>query len=151
MFLYAYSLEDLKSLLSGHLLNAPVIVISIQSTFHNLTLLPVHSNCIDILYMRFDDIGYGEKNKLGKISEIPINSSHADQIIEFVDKYKDQVNDIVFSCNAGMSRSVGTMLAFHRIINNDRGTERLLYHKYNLEFANQMVFDTIMTRYKNIK
>lgn len=152
MFLYAYSLSELQTILAGNSINSSIVVVSIQSTFHNLKLLPVNPNCIDVLYVRFDDIGYENvSGSLGEIAEIPINSSHADSIIMFVEKYKNSVNDIVFSCNAGMSRSVGTMLAFHRIINNDID-KRLLFHRYNLDYANKMVYDTIITQYeKRIK
>lgn len=58
-----------------------------------------------ILRLTFDDIN-GEKGA----GWIPFNESFAAQIVDFVNKYKDSVDEVVIHCYMGVSRSPGVAL-----------------------------------------
>jgi len=67
------------------------------------------------LNLRFDDIDETTYNRMEPKEQAKIilfSNEHAKQIIEFVDKMKDQIVYFVINCEAGISRSgaVGTWL-----------------------------------------
>ena len=88
------------------------IIISINDSNCN-TVLYENKYIIDKLKLWFDDVDKSISNNQLMTTE------QAKQIKEFVDTYKDKVNNIVVHCTAGISRSgaVGCVLA--RYLNGD--------------------------------
>ena len=63
---------------------------------------------LDILRLRFDDVDQTFDAEGGfKL----FDEGQARAILDFVDKYKDQVDEIVVHCGAGVSRSAGVAAA----------------------------------------
>lgn len=122
------------------------IVISITSNcIKKPYKIPDNENCLDVLYIKFDDINYSD-DRVGEY-ECPILEKDAKMILSFVFKYKNQVNDILIHCEAGMSRSPAVALALSTILNEDK-PENFIQSLYGLKHANNLVYDTIIKTYK---
>lgn len=98
-----YSMKDLKE---------DYIVISLNDTGYN-TVIYKNKHIVDKLKLWFDDI------------DIPIPNCQlmlqidAEKIKIFVDRYKDKINNIIFHCTAGISRSGAVGCALSRYLNGD--------------------------------
>lgn len=84
----------------------------------------LHSNWEDVLHLKFDDIDKVEK-PLGTRELVLFDSHQAKQIINFVEKYKDNISILAIHCAAGISRSVGVHVALAKIYNT-----KDLYSRY---------------------
>lgn len=93
------------------------IIISINDTGYYTTIYS-NPHIKDVLYLWFDDIWLKEhEDKELKL----MNKYQANKIWNFINKYKDRVNNIIVHCTAGISRSgaVGCILARYLNRNDD--------------------------------
>ena len=87
------------------------IVISISGSMDNETVIPPNINRVSQLFLKFDDIeDISEEYRY-------FDRSQAQEIIDFVEKFCNQVSLIVVQCQAGLSRSVAVASALSKIIN----------------------------------
>lgn len=71
-------------------------------------------NRIGYLRIKFNDIDkFDHKNP----EFILFNSNHANQILDFIEKYNNMINLIVINCSMGVSRSAGVGVALDYIFN----------------------------------
>lgn len=104
--------KDEMTLFSTKDLTEDCIVISINDTNHN-TVIYDNKHIIDKLKLYFDDI------------DKPIPSYQlmlqidAQKIKNFIDTYKDKINNIIVHCTAGISRSGAVGCTIARYLNND--------------------------------
>jgi len=96
-----------------------------------------------VLYLQFSDIDNPPKEFIKKYGLTLFSKKHARKILEFVDFYKP--NKISINCMAGISRSVGVMVALEEIYNKNKD----IYTKFPL--ANKHVYKTIMEVYYESK
>ena len=93
-------------------------------------------DCKGILRQYFDDITLDfieqSRARLGTLEDKkafnldaykPMTAEHAKEIIDFVNKYKDEVELICIHCEAGMCRSAGTASALSLWLNGYEGKE----------------------------
>jgi len=100
---------------------------------------------VDVLRLKFDDIttstnplSYGMKYT----DLIYFDKPHAKQIIEFVNKHKDNVGLICVNCYAGISRSAGIASALSVIVNGPRSDEWIYQSpKY---YPNPLVYNILL-------
>lgn len=92
-------------------LNEDCIIISINDSNCN-TVIYDNPKIIDVLKLTFDDI----ETLIDGL--VRFSRTHAVQIKEFVDKYKDIVSNIVVHCTAGISRSGAVGCCLARYLNN---------------------------------
>jgi predicted protein tyrosine phosphatase len=99
---------------SEEILDEDYIIISINDTGYD-TDIAENKHIVDCLKLWFDDIESGEIDPKLKV----ITIEDAEEIKEFIDKYKDSISNIVVHCTAGISRSgaVGCIIA--RYLNGD--------------------------------
>lgn len=67
-----------------------------------------NESIIDILYLFFDDIDHDAPTTM--------TAEQAKEIADFVNKYKDDVEQIIVHCDAGMSRSAGCAAAIMKYL-----------------------------------
>jgi len=96
-----------------------IIVTSPNSQFPKLS-----SKWNKILYLRFDDVenGFGLKDKKYR----PMSEEDTEHILNFVIENIDK--DIFISCDAGMSRSPGILVALEQIFNACDVSDAYPYH-----------------------
>lgn len=87
------------------------IVISISGSEDQETIIPPNLNRLSQLHLKFDDI---EDIMSGYIF---FDKTMAQEVLEFVEKYCNQISLIVVQCQAGLSRSVAIASALSKIIN----------------------------------
>lgn len=88
------------------------IVISINDTDNN-TIIYDNPKIIDVLRFEFDDI----TKPIHTFT--PMNLSHAKEIKAFIDKYKNDVCEIIVHCTAGISRSGAVGCCLAQYLNGD--------------------------------
>ena len=141
------------------------IIISISNSYeYNKKLIKNSaSNIQDILYLYFDDVDTRHKenywwdsnndsvfkDEFGNVYT-PIQKKDAKAIVDFVEKYKDSVDEIVVHCFAGVSRSAGVCAAImkaltgkdNEIFGNDFFVPNMMcYSMVMEEFADRGYFD----------
>ena len=87
------------------------VIISIRSSWDKvLPSLPMNdkNNVKDVLFLAFDDVDKEDS------PECCIQPSDAKKVAEFVEKYYDKVDDLIFHCDGGISRSAGVTAAVMR-------------------------------------
>lgn len=88
------------------------IIISINEVFGPLAAFDRHNpNLVDVLSLRFSDVESDEPDHMAE--------EDAKQVIQFINKYINSVDQIVVHCGAGISRSAGVAAALMLIINGD--------------------------------
>lgn len=87
------------------------IVISITSAADEEVVIPPNINRLSTLYLKFDDVQDIDSRF------VYFDRSMAKDIVEFVEKYCNQISLIVVQCQAGLSRSVAVASALSKIIN----------------------------------
>ena len=107
-------------------MTVPTIVISITdiNSYH-----PIYSekeNILDILYLKFDDVDLSSNTNPESRFYVPINEIQAKEIVDFVEKYKDKVEQVVCQCDAGISRSSATAAALS-VIYNGNGSDKWIF------------------------
>jgi len=128
----------------------PFVAISIFSPGAPFYRLPETSFCKDVLYLEFHDINYdGDVNSFYRVDMndlIHFSEFLAKRIVDFVLRYKHDVNDILINCEAGMSRSVAVALAVSKILNGE-DSDKYVESLYDKRFYNTLIYDTIINFY----
>lgn len=93
-------------------LNLNCIIISINDSGYN-TIIHENLKIIDVLTLEFDDIGIPIEN----LKLMTMDDGY--KIKNFIDKYKDSINNIVVHCTAGISRSAAVACCLARYLNGD--------------------------------
>lgn len=100
-----FSTKDLKE---------DCIIISINDTGCN-TVIFDNKNILDVLKITFDDLEKEPKNKENKYKLFDIHI--AEEIKNFIGKFKNKMGHIVIHCTAGISRSSGVAAVLSRYLN----------------------------------
>jgi predicted protein tyrosine phosphatase len=123
---------------------SPAILISINDVEDDVENNPtkfIHEDCyLDILRLTFSDCDreFPDYDKPIKL----MNKLHAKQILEFVEKYINDVSLIVVHCAAGVSRSAGVAAALSLLIEGNEG----LYYS-GREYHPNIHVKTLIIRY----
>jgi len=115
------------------------IVISIQDPRYNFVVLPANTNRLD--WVGFWLYDFDEKTGREQYDKFLFNNAQARAIINFVNKWKDEVDLICVNCVAGISRSAGVASAISKILNEDDS----YFFKHYL--PNMLVYRTILKEY----
>lgn len=83
----------------------------------------VNENWKDILKLKFDDIAGRD---LEMMDMYAMQDEHAKKILDFAIKYINY--DIFVSCDAGISRSPGVVVALEQIFNSQDVSDAYKYH-----------------------
>lgn len=110
----------------------PHIVISISGPNDPKAELPIRENCAGILRTEFHDI----TRKIDRL--VPISDKQAQEIVEFVNRYKDYIGTFVVHCEAGISRSSGVASAIAILMGDD---DLEFYEKF---YPNRLVVEKIL-------
>lgn len=81
---------------------------------------------------------------------IIFNANHAQQIIKFIDRVKDEKELLVVHCNAGMSRSP-SVACFVRDAYGINLPEKALGHSQDTFYRNDHVYKTLIDVYNKIQ
>ena len=125
------------------------VVISIQEPNHDCVTLPKLKSRLGCLQLKFHDVDddcsedFNNWCKEGNI--VPFTPYHAKCILEFVNKWKDDVDVIYVNCVAGIQRSAGVAGALSKILNGDDS----YYFKHYI--PNRYVYRLILDEYYNEK
>ena len=122
--------------------DSPFVVISINDPGESMPPLEYDRNRIDILPLYVHDI---DSVNLEEKGYVLFNKSHAEDIIEFSERYKDKVNTIVVHCGAGISRSAGVGAALLRIYN---GSDEEIFGSSRY-IPNRHIYNTIIIEIKS--
>lgn len=98
----------------------------------------------DIIHFTFDDMLEEYYNNLPPDQAARMElftEKHAQQIVNFFDKWKDQVDVVVVHCDAGISRSSAVAIALAEYSNSTEELERMTTH--NAYWPNPLVWRTI--------
>ena len=131
----------------------PFVIISVLSPEYGIdeVKIPYGAYCKDHLIVKFHDINDdGSVNSLKPVTSelVPIDKTHAKQIIDFALKWRNEVSNFVVHCEAGMSRSPGVALALSEILNLDKKTPGVYVDTlYNINFHNYKVKEQILKTY----
>lgn len=133
-----------------NVIDVPYLVISISSHEQPTNAIPSNDNCVDKLFLKFDDKSYETQETLAHYEGTvnPMKEEDAKKILDFVLKYKDDVNDIIVHCEAGISRSPAVAIALSEILNGKEHTERYVQSLVGLQYANLLVRDLILQAYR---
>ena len=104
------------------------IVISVRSPQSTSVLLPLQKSRIDTLFLEFHDVDESCVNINSEYFQF-FNSNQAEEILNFINIYKDRVNLIAVNCEAGISRSAGISAAL-AIILNGIGSDAYYFKNY---------------------
>ena len=92
----------------------PCIIISIYCPADTPARIEKTEFVKDILFLAFDDVEedrtYGYK---------PMSKEDGVLVRDFVEKFKNEVNEIIVHCDAGVSRSAGIAAAIGKYLNGD--------------------------------
>lgn len=130
----------------------PYIVISISSHEEPTIAIPSNEHCLDKLFLKFDDKSYETQKTLAHYDGVayPMKEEDAIKLLHFVLKYKDDVNDIIAHCEAGISRSTAVALALSEILNGKENPEKYIESLVGLQYANLLVRDLILKNYDKL-
>lgn len=133
-------------------IEVPYLVISISSHEEPTVAIPSNDNCVDKLFLKFDDVSYETQKTLAYYDSVAYSMIKEDaiKILDFVFKYKDDVNDIIVHCEAGISRSPAIAVALSEILNG-KDQERYIQSLNGLSYANLLVRDLILQEYQDFK
>ena len=133
------------------LLENNTIIISVNDRDDNRAKFTENNKIIDILSLVFDDVEYEiENTKLMSVED-------SLEIKNYIDIYKERIQDIVIHCTAGISRSAAIGCALSRYLNGDdtnlfktgqympnKHVYRLMCSALNLEYSEKL-FKTKMS------
>lgn len=134
-------------------IKVPYIIISISSHEESFCSIPSNEHCLDKLFLKFDDQSYKTQETLAHYEGVayPMKEEEAVKLLEFVFKYKDEVNDIIAHCEAGISRSTAIALALSEILNGKEEPEKYIESLVGLQYANLLVKDLILKNYEKLR
>lgn len=92
----------------------PCIIISIYCPADTPARVEKTEFIKDILFLAFDDVE--EEETLGYK---PMSKEDGILVRDFVEKFKNKVNEIIVHCDAGVSRSAGVAAAIGKYLNGD--------------------------------
>ena len=126
----------------------PHIIISITGSEESKLPINKSKGTKDILYLFFHDV-----DSAGQLSKNPaervldeynvFNDKQAQEVIEFVEQYKDQVEIVICQCDAGISRSAGTAAALSKIYNGD---DSVIFNN-SAYMPNMRVYSALLNNY----
>ena len=115
--------------------NRPYVVIAISGTFTSFLNFEINpKQCVDVLKLKFDDI-------LVQVGRAQLFTPyHANAILDFFKKYKNNVPTLICHCEAGISRSAAVCAALLKVDGLDNS------HIFNSDryLPNTLVYDTIL-------
>jgi len=121
--------------------NVTIAMISISSPF-SATMPKVfkseQNGIIDILSLKFNDTENTDALYKG------INKEQATKIVDFVNRYKGEIDLMVIHCYQGKSRSAGVAAAILEMLQND-GDSILSDKRYDV---NKLVYITVLNAFK---
>ena len=117
--------------------------IAISITDPNSEKVKIASKPLDILSLQFYDLD--KDTEVFPYSRFIFTVNQAEQILNFVKEYKNDVNLIVIHCEAGISRSAGVAGALSLIFN---GTDQYYFKHY---LPNMLVYRNILNAYMRNK
>jgi predicted protein tyrosine phosphatase len=130
------------------------IIISIVSPYREGTPFKDNPNRLDILRLYFYDIDSSKEESKVSYDDLMaqygsgvFTEEQAQQIIDFVEKYKDQVELIVVHCEAGISRSAGVGAA---ILKQLTGDDSFIFND-NRFLPNMFVYRTLLNTWNKEK
>lgn len=121
----------------GDMLYSPHILISIRTPGQEYYKPMDNKNRLDMLTLIFHDVDVAHDGMRSLFNE-----AQAKRILDFVNKWKDRIDEIVVNCNAGFSRSPGVAAALSIILNGD---DEEYFRKYS---PNRLVYRTILETYQ---
>jgi predicted protein tyrosine phosphatase len=121
----------------------PYLIISVTDPINSGAEIVQSSNLVEILSLKFDDIGKPNKFQFGNSDDVLMNSEQAKQILEFVKRNLSKVELIVCQCEQGMSRSAGIAAALSKIVQNE---DEYFLKNY---WANRWVYDLLIETANN--
>ena len=128
-----YMIEDYDIWMPKEIIEQPHIAISIRSPFVEKAELPKVNTRKDTLFLEVTDVNsqlkkdlleevnYDEKELFSKYKTLKkhfFSPSHAKEICDFLEKYKD-IKIILVNCEAGVSRSAGLSKALEEYFNRE--------------------------------
>ena len=87
------------------------VIISINDAIGPRAHFADNDQIIDVLSLFFDDVDRPNKDA--------ITDSDAEKIVDFVNRYKNTVDQVVVHCSAGISRSAGVAAALMNMLGQD--------------------------------
>jgi len=121
----------------GDMFYVPHILISIRNPGQSYYTIMDNKNRRATMILKFHDVDTAHEGMFDLFTEV-----QATKILEFVDKWKDSIKEIVVNCTAGFSRSPGVAAALSRIIN---GEDSDYFRKFR---PNMLVYRTILDTYE---
>ena len=130
-------------------LKIPHIIISITDPDQELADLCYNPFCVRILRLQFYDIDIDRLKRNTKYSDSWLEpyegglftETQAEQIIDFVETYKDKIEFILIHCEIGISRSAGVAAALSKIYLGEDSS----YFKRSFRFVpNMLVYRSIL-------
>ncbi|HRH42136.1 MAG TPA: hypothetical protein PKY82_10860 [Pyrinomonadaceae bacterium] len=137
----ALSREEIKHFTS----ESPYLIIYVTDPNYSDAEIAESPNLIDIIRLKFDDVGKPSKFQFEETTDISMSETQAKQILEFVKKYLSEVKLIVCQCEQGMSRSPAMAGALSRILQNE---DEYFLQNY---WANRWVYDLLIESAKDFE
>jgi predicted protein tyrosine phosphatase len=123
------------------------IIISICEPHKDFVNIPDNKYCKDILQLKYtDEDDIKRASYFGQLDQL-FTDKQAQKVIDFVMKYKDEIELIICQCDGGISRSSGTAGALGIILNND---DKFIFNK-SLFVPNMFVYRKLLNCYYNKK
>ena len=110
------------------------VLIMITSTHNKFPEL--HSGWTDVLKLQFDDVEYDNENILEERKTYEMTDDDAKKILDFV--IKRIYCDFFVSCDAGISRSAGVVVALEQIFNGCDVSKQYSLMHYNRNVKNKI-------------
>jgi len=117
--------------------DSPAIAISI--TDPKTEKAKTKAQYLDILRLEFFDLD--KDTGIFPYSKFTFSWGQAEEVLNFVNKHRGNVDVLVIHCEAGQSRSVGMAAALSLILN---GHDSYYFKRY---IPNRLVYRTILKRY----
>lgn len=121
----------------------PYIIISVTDPETAEAEIFASGNLIDILRLKFYDIGKPAAFQDSTTKEFPITESQALEIKTFVEKHIENADLIVCQCEQGVSRSAAIAAALSRFLQE---TDEYFFQNY---WLNRYVFDRLTKALQN--
>lgn len=116
----------------------PYLIISVTDPKNTDADIVHSSNLVEILRLKFDDIGKPNKFQFDNSTDVLMNSEQAKLILEFVKENLNKIDLIICQCEQGMSRSAGIAAALSKIMQNE---DEYFLKNY---WANRWVYDLLI-------
>lgn len=110
---------------------ACISIASVENTWPEID----DKNRLGILRLNFWDTNH--------ITEKSFTEEHASQILDFVDKFWDDIDLLMVHCEAGISRSSGVASAIE-LIKNGRGADNYYFDQNTHYIPNTLVYKTLL-------